>query len=95
MSTSGSLITLYRNTQNADAGAYKVVGQTLRGGDGYRARVILSKMDAIFPMREAWSEDDGSFSFENLAAGGYLVIAIDKSAERNAVVYAFVSAVPM
>lgn len=77
------------------SGAYKIQGQTLKGGVAFRARVMLFGQNSVIPLREAWSESDGSWSFTGLRAGTYIVIAIDKSGERNAGVYSHVTAVAM
>ena len=95
MATFGRILAPLRAAEVLDAGAYKIEGQTLRGGSAYRSRVLLFPMNSMFPIREAWSAVDGSWSFENLALAEYLVLAIDKSGERNAVTYSFVESVPM
>jgi len=95
MATYGTVIGIFGSIQAADGGAYKIEGQALRGGDPYRARVLLFNSDSLFPIRDTWSAEDGSWSFENLAPKTYLVLAIDKTAERNAVVYSYVTAVAM
>lgn len=91
----GTLFPVYRADNSYFGGNYKVAGQTLRGGDAYRARVLLFPEASIIPIRDTWSAVDGSWVFLNLASGWYHVWAIDKTAERNAVTYSYVAAVAM
>lgn len=95
MATTGRVFNPARADHLYNAGLYKIEGQTLRSGDAYRARVLLFTSASIFPIRDQWSEADGAFSFTGLALGEYLLIAIDKSAERNAVTYSYVTSVAM
>lgn len=84
-----------RSPQYDTSGAYKIEGQTLEDGEQVRRRVILMPFESIRPIREAWSASDGTFSFTGLAAGRYIVLGIDKTANRNAVVYSYVDAAAM
>jgi len=95
MATFGRLFSVARANNLAFAGNYMIEGQTLRGGDAFRSRVVLFPPHSLFPIRDVWSEADGSWSFTSLAAGTYGVLAIDKTAERNAATYWYVTAVPM
>lgn len=77
------------------SGAYKVEGQSLKGGVAFRARIILFPQNSIIPIREAWSEEDGSWSFDGLKNGEYIVLAIDKTGSRNAATFSHITAVAM
>lgn len=80
----------------AFAGSYKITGQTLDAGLPVRRDVLLFPQSApALCIRYAYSDASGNFAFYNLAAGSYIVLGIDKSAARNAVVYDFVTAVAM
>lgn len=93
--TAEQLLDFRRSEWYDFSGAYKVEGQVLKGGVAFRARVILFSQNSVLPVREAWAESDGSWSFTGLMAGNYIVLVIDKSGERNAGVYSHVTAVAM
>jgi hypothetical protein len=95
MSTYGRIFGVFGSLTNADSGGYKIEGQALRDGNAYRARVLLFNKDSLYPIRDKWTGTDGLFSFENLALREYLVLAIDKTGERNAVAYSYVESVAM
>lgn len=96
MSTSGRLLSLSRAPAYGYSGAYKIEGQTLEGGAQVSRRVVLFPQNSLTPIRDvASSASDGTYSFQQLAQGTYIVLGIDKSGNRNAVVYSHVSAVAM
>lgn len=95
MATVGRLLSPARSPGYAWSGGYKVEGQTLEDGEQVRRRVVLFPNNAITPIREVFSAADGSYLFEQLASGKYIVLGIDKTGNRNAVVYSHIDSVAM
>lgn len=81
----------------ADAGPYRVAGTVKIDGTPatpVRRRVRLFDVVSGRLVREQWSATDGTFSFDKIRAGEYLVVSDDYTRTYNAVVADRVSAVP-
>ncbi len=77
-------------------GNYKIAGQTLSGGLGVSRLVyIMPQKVPTLIIAGGPSNDDGTFLFSGLAAGNYIVLAVEPTGAQNAVVYDFVAAVSM
>lgn len=80
----------------ADGGGYRVAGVVKVDGTPptpVRRRVRLFDVQRGRLVRETWSADDGTFAFERIRAGEYLVVSDDYSRTYNAVAADRVSAV--
>ena len=79
------------------AGAYKLVGKTIAGSAPYAAHVMVYPHNApSVCIRDAMTDSiTGTFTFNNLAAGRYLIAAIDTTGTYRMVNYSLVAAVPM
>ena len=80
-----------------DGGAYRVAGTVKIDGSPptpVRRRVRLYEVLSGRLIRQTWSALDGTFAFEQLRAGEYLVVSDDHTRTYNAVVADRVAAVP-
>lgn len=77
------------------SGLYKLVGTTSAGGVAYPAYVLVYPETSFErPIRSTYSAD-GTFTFTYLAAGTYMVLAVDPTGTYRSLSYSFVNAVPM
>lgn len=84
--------------RSAMRGNYKVSGHTRQAGTLdplYRSVMLMDKYGKYIVRGQMSVNADGSYSFENLAAGEYIVMGVDQNNVQNAVVAARITAVAM
>lgn len=96
-SGSGRVLGGLQRHDMADGGAYRVAGTVKIDGTPpvpVRRQVRLFDVISGRLVRQTWSALDGTFSFERIRAGEYLVVSADYTRTYNAVVADRVLAVP-
>jgi len=79
-------------------GAYRVRGSVTVNGVTSSRQVLLFKRGTAYGwgfMREIYSAGDGSYAFDGLAQGNYMVVGLDPSGTYNAIVHDHIQAEPM
>lgn len=77
-------------------GAFKIAGSTVAGAQPFKATVLLfPQKNPSLCVASANTDETGTFTFNYLASGSYIVVAIDMTGTYNTVTYDFVAAVSM
>jgi len=67
-------------------GPHSISGQVRAVGTAYPGKVVLIEQQSLRVVRVQRTAPDHTYSFERLAAGDWIVMAIDEAAQYNAVV---------
>jgi hypothetical protein len=90
-------IFVYKPYVDNFSGGYKIAGKTIAGSVPYAAKVYVFPHTAPSLCIASTQTDSitGTFTFNYLAAGQYLVTALDFSGTYRMVNYSLIAAVPM